>query len=56
MSFGRLSGESTSAWLGRLVEIGAPADIRANVMSILANETKTPTSTLPAGSDGKYTV
>jgi hypothetical protein len=60
MLFGRLSGESTSAWLGRLVEIGAPADIRANVMSILDNETKkrdTPAGispTLPPISSNKF--
>ena len=46
MSFGRLSDESTGAWLERSVEIGAPADIRENVMSILDNDTKTST---PAG-------
>jgi hypothetical protein len=43
MLFGRLS---TGAWLGRLVKIGAPADIRADVMYILDNDIKTST---PAG-------
>ena len=58
MSFGRLSGESTGAWLGRLVEIGAPTDIRADVRSILDNETKTSTQagppTLPPISSNKF--
>jgi hypothetical protein len=32
--------ESTQAWLRRLISIGAPADIRANVQAILESETR----------------
>jgi hypothetical protein len=34
----RKDGESTSKWLERLIEIGAPADLRADVRQILAFE------------------
>ncbi len=37
-NYGRNGGEATSAWLERLIGIGAPPDIRANVQEILASE------------------
>ncbi len=37
---GRNEGESTPAWLERLVAEGAPADVRANVQAILEAETR----------------
>ncbi len=45
--FAQLPDESTQAWLERLISIGAPADIRANVQAILESETRQ--SQPPAG-------
>ena len=38
MEFARIDGETTATWLRRLINIGAPADYRANVMALLENE------------------
>ncbi len=38
--YAHLENESTSAWLERLVAVGAPVDVRANVQAILAAETR----------------
>ena len=38
MAYRRNENETTANWLERLIEIGAPADIRADVRQILASE------------------
>ncbi len=38
--FGRRENETTSAWLGRLIAEGAPADVRADVRAILEDEAR----------------
>lgn len=38
--YGQLDGESTVNWLRRLIGMGAPTDIRANVQTILAAEAR----------------
>ena len=35
----KIEGETTAKWLERLIAIGAPADVRADVRTILASET-----------------
>ena len=38
MDFAQIDGETTAAWLRRLIKIGAPPDIRADVRALLDNE------------------
>ncbi len=42
--------ESTSAWLKRLITIGAPSDIRGNVQALLEYESRQQAQP-PAGKD-----
>ena len=38
MAYNRLENETTALWLERLIGLGAPADIRADVRQILSAE------------------
>ena len=44
MAYVRFANESTAHWLERLIGLGAPADIRANVQQILTWEQQQPGS------------